>query len=427
MFLFFAPFISANAKTINFNTVVGLTNKTSVKSVKMQKGSSIQIISVNGRRALPSYAVKYTSNNKKVAKVSKTGRIVALKTGTAKITIKYNNGKKKSVIKIRVTEKLKVLSVNLDKNSLSLKIGEIQNLKATTNPQYATNNSVVWSSSDESVATVKNGTVTGLAKGKTTITATIGKHSAACVVKVTSKKMYPDPEPEPNPEITPDPSFDPVYDSMTLPSEAMSDFSKSCGRYYGRILNNITPTQTQALSIGAVYLESGKKMSQDFTVCIGKIALYAYSISQKKWIAVSERPYPGDPRLYQLPWSTHINYKCQNVEYFNNHVEVRLTPEQIEGFALHFWGQMRPIDHDDFKYYACAYEIWVKEDYASNILTTEGGIDAKDNNSQNGIQLLSSRSLSLTTRPKVCWCHTIPNREYEYSRDGKQLMKLFNQ
>lgn len=44
---------------------------------------------------------------------------------------------------------------------------------------------VVWSSSDESVATVKGGYVTGVAEGKATITATVGTAKGTCEVTVT--------------------------------------------------------------------------------------------------------------------------------------------------------------------------------------------------------------------------------------------------
>ena len=48
-----------------------------------------------------------------------------------------------------------------------------------------TNQNVLWSSSDDSIATVsEDGVVTGIDIGKTKITATIGKHKYNCVVDI---------------------------------------------------------------------------------------------------------------------------------------------------------------------------------------------------------------------------------------------------
>ncbi|WP_026497673.1 Ig-like domain-containing protein [Butyrivibrio sp. WCD2001] len=226
-------------------------------------------------------------------------------------------------------------------------------------------------------------------------------------------------------EIPPDLINDPIYCSMNLPSEAMSDFSIECHRNYGRILNQLTPIQTTAVSIGAIYLASQKHMSSSYTICLGKMALYAFSKSQNKWVALDEQPYPLGLKRYKLPWNSNIHIACDNIQYYSDHVEVKLNASDLEGFAFHFWGVKKPIDQDDYLYYACAYTVWVKESYAANKLTTESGIDSKDADSNNVLQLLSSRSLSLTTTPKTLWCHTIPNSEYDHDIDCTQLLNLY--
>ena len=80
-------------------------------------------------------------------------------------------------------------SVTLDKETLSLVAsGETGSLTATTVPDDA---EVVWTSSDETVATVANGVVTPLTAGTTTITATITvdgqTYTDTCAVTVTSE------------------------------------------------------------------------------------------------------------------------------------------------------------------------------------------------------------------------------------------------
>ena len=58
-------------------------------------------------------------------------------------------------------------------------------LSATVEPKDTTQETV-WTSSDESVATVLRGRVTGVKAGKATITATAGDQSASCEVTVTA-------------------------------------------------------------------------------------------------------------------------------------------------------------------------------------------------------------------------------------------------
>ena len=80
-----------------------------------------------------------------------------------------------------------VTGVSLDQSSLTLDIGGTANLTATVSPSNATNKAVSWSTSNQSVATVNNGTVTAVAPGTATITATAGGKSGTCSVTVNKK------------------------------------------------------------------------------------------------------------------------------------------------------------------------------------------------------------------------------------------------
>ncbi len=77
-----------------------------------------------------------------------------------------------------------VTSVTLDKASATLDIGETLTLTATVLPEDATNKTVSWISSKESVATVSEGTVTAVSEGRATITATTDGKKATCVITV---------------------------------------------------------------------------------------------------------------------------------------------------------------------------------------------------------------------------------------------------
>ena len=80
-----------------------------------------------------------------------------------------------------------VTGVTLDKQTLELYTGKSATLNAKVQPANATNKNVTWSTSDATVATVQEGTVTAVAAGTATITVTTtdgSNISAACTVTV---------------------------------------------------------------------------------------------------------------------------------------------------------------------------------------------------------------------------------------------------
>lgn len=82
-----------------------------------------------------------------------------------------------------------VSGVTLDKTSLNLQEGQGYTLTATVSPDNATDKTVTWSSSNESVASVVNGYVSAKKAGNATITATAGDKSATCVVTVSAVEI----------------------------------------------------------------------------------------------------------------------------------------------------------------------------------------------------------------------------------------------
>ena len=102
----------------------------------------------------------------------------------------YRNmiGKFANVTVTVATDPITEYTVTFDKTKLALTVGgETGSITATTKPSGGT---VTWSSSDEDVATVANGTVTAVAAGTATITGTCTQYgitaSATCEVTVTA-------------------------------------------------------------------------------------------------------------------------------------------------------------------------------------------------------------------------------------------------
>ena len=82
---------------------------------------------------------------------------------------------------------VRVTSISLNSNSLSLPIGYTGTLSATILPNNANNKTVIWTSSDASIASVSNGVVTANTKGQATIIATCEDNGmySQCSVTVT--------------------------------------------------------------------------------------------------------------------------------------------------------------------------------------------------------------------------------------------------
>jgi uncharacterized protein YjdB len=86
-----------------------------------------------------------------------------------------------------ITEQAAPTDISLNKTTLNLSVGQTDKLLATILPADATNKNVIWTSSDNSIASVDtNGVVTGVKVGTAVITATTvdGGLTATCVVNV---------------------------------------------------------------------------------------------------------------------------------------------------------------------------------------------------------------------------------------------------
>ena len=113
----------------------------------------------------------------------------------ATITVTGNLKVHYSTLQVTITElsnlilpDVSVTGVSLDKTEITLNEGRTQTLTATIEPDNALDKELVWSSSNDLVATVdQTGKVTGVSAGTATITVTThdGGYTATCTVEVT--------------------------------------------------------------------------------------------------------------------------------------------------------------------------------------------------------------------------------------------------
>ena len=164
--------------TVMATPVTGVTlDKT---SFSLKAGESVTLTATVNPEDATDKTVTWSSSDETVATVT-NGVVVAIKVGTATITAKA--GEKTATCAITVVA-TPVTSVTLNRTTASLKAGETVTLTATVNPEDATDKTVTWSSSDETVATVTNGVVVAIKVGTATITAKAGDKTATCAITV---------------------------------------------------------------------------------------------------------------------------------------------------------------------------------------------------------------------------------------------------
>lgn len=130
--------------------------------------------------------VTWSSSDPTVAKVNDRGMVKGVKTGSAIITITTTDGGKTATCNVTVVaELIKVTGITLAPTTAKVEIGKTTTLVATVMPANASDKTVIWKTSDATVATVADGVVTGVKAGSATITATASNgDEATCAVTV---------------------------------------------------------------------------------------------------------------------------------------------------------------------------------------------------------------------------------------------------
>lgn len=127
-------------------------------------------------------SVTWSSDNEDVASVDAEGLVTALSTGSAVITATDAEGHT-ATCAVSVTHP--AVSIVINKTSVTVEKGKIVTLTAFVFPEDADDLTVTWTSSDEAVATVDDGEITGVEKGTAVVTAADAEgHAVQCDVTV---------------------------------------------------------------------------------------------------------------------------------------------------------------------------------------------------------------------------------------------------
>lgn len=136
----------------------------------------------------------WISENPDIVSVDALGNLHALKEGETIITVKAKNYDISTSCHVTVDIPLiKVTSISLDKEEVSMSIGEKVKLKATIKPDNASNKEVIWKSLNDNIAAVtQEGEVSAIKAGSTIIEVVSqdSNYSAKCFISVTDNIVH---------------------------------------------------------------------------------------------------------------------------------------------------------------------------------------------------------------------------------------------
>lgn len=164
-------------------------------SVTVAKGDETTVTCIVTPSDADAYTITCSSSNPSVATANVSGNKIII-SGVAKgdgtiITVTLTRTADGATFTKTCTVNVTVplTGISLNKTTLNLVKGANEaneTLTVTPSPVDASTSGLVWSSSNNNVATVNNGKVTAVGNGTATITAKIGNISASCTVNVTT-------------------------------------------------------------------------------------------------------------------------------------------------------------------------------------------------------------------------------------------------
>lgn len=142
----------------------------SLDHTTLQKGESKQLQVTISPAEASGHKVIYTSSNPSVATVDNEGKIQAIRSGTATITVKAEENKIQSQITITVYSK--VTGISLDQNEIYMQVGDTFQINGSIEPEDANDPTILYESSNAEVATIQEkGIITAKQIGETTLLA----------------------------------------------------------------------------------------------------------------------------------------------------------------------------------------------------------------------------------------------------------------
>ena len=215
-----------------------------------------------------------------------------------------------TVLKAEYVKNVPLKSLKFAKSSIDVKKGETVKPELKVDPADYTEN-IIFTSADSKIATVDDsGNITGVAVGKTTVTATYGKGKTTITVNVTNPPTGIDVASE----LTIDAGEKVNLNAKLIPSDATGKLSYSCdditiatvdadGNVYGKEGGHCVIT-----------VQTDNKISKKVDVYVNEVALLVELVGNKP---------NGEHYLY---------YRANNRPVYNVNAELRVTEKGVDKY-----------------------------------------------------------------------------------------------
>ncbi len=131
-------------------------------------------------------SVIWESGDASILSFSNSGTMTALKEGKVTVSAKMKSGSKSFTVYVKAVP---AESVNLSDVPERIKVGENKTISATISPSNTTDKTIIWTSSNDKIATINNGVLKGISSGEVEITAKCQNVAASFEVTVVKKSF----------------------------------------------------------------------------------------------------------------------------------------------------------------------------------------------------------------------------------------------
>jgi len=143
----------------------------SPKTITVGVGKTKEIMPLFTPAAAVNKNVTWSSENTSIATIT-DGTITGISKGTTKIVVKSEDGGFTDTVTVTVDEVSgigAVEGISLSLKTITVGVGKTKEIMPLFTPATAVNKNVTWSSENTSIATITDGTITGISKGTTKI------------------------------------------------------------------------------------------------------------------------------------------------------------------------------------------------------------------------------------------------------------------
>ena len=163
------------------------------ESLELLKGdNSTLVLTYSPVTTTDDTTISWVSSDEDVAKVNNKGVVTAIGEGQATIYARIGDITNSCTVNVTDLEAV-AQRVELDREADIMVLGNTETFVPLYIPESLTNTlQIVWSSSDENVAIVKNGVVTAVGEGTTVITLNVQGVEKECIITVRSKILKGD-------------------------------------------------------------------------------------------------------------------------------------------------------------------------------------------------------------------------------------------